>query len=94
MSKYKVEASSRFKRDVKRLSRRGYNIELLKGIVLQLADGKPLPAKNEDHPLKGKWSKYRECHVTGDWLLVYKVELETLILALSRTGTHSDIFDL
>ena len=94
MSKYKVAASSRFKRDVKRLTRRGYDIEILKGIVLQLADGKTLPPKNEDHPLKGKWAKYRECHVKPDWLLVYKVDNGTLTLVLSRTGTHSDVFDL
>ena len=94
MSRYKVAASSRFKRDVKRLARRGYNIEILKGIVLQLADGEILPPKNEDHPLKGKWAKYRECHVTPDWLLVYKVDNGTLTLVLSRTGTHADVFDL
>ena len=94
MSKYKVEASSKFKRDLKRLARRGYDIELLKGIVRVLANGESLPAKNEDHPLKGKWAKYRECHVTSDWVLVYKIDKGTLILALSRTGTHADIFDL
>ena len=57
-----------------------------------LAAGEPLPEKNRDHPLTGDFRGFRECHIAPDWLLIYEVEEETLILYLTRTGTHSDLF--
>ena len=57
-----------------------------------LSRGEPLPEKNKDHTLSGNWSGYRECHIQPDWLLVYCIENDILILTLSRTGTHSDLF--
>jgi len=62
---------------------------LLKNIIIQLANGQPLPEKNHDHALTGEWKGFRECHVTPDWLLVYKKENDILILTLTRLGTHS-----
>lgn len=63
---------------------------LLNEIIEKLCDGEPLPEKNKDHPLSGNWIGHRECHITPDWLLVYRICENTLILSLIRTGTHSD----
>jgi mRNA interferase YafQ len=60
--------------------------------VTKLANGEPLSEKNLDHPLKGNYEGCRECHITPDWLLVYEIYDEELILYLTRTGTHSDLF--
>lgn len=67
-------------------------MELLKNIVIALANGEKLPNENRDHELKGDHKGYRECHIQPDWLLVYKIEDDILILTLSQTGTHSDLF--
>ena len=58
----------------------------------KLANGEPLDEKHKDHPLSGDWIGHRECHILPDWLLVYRIEDEVLVLTLSRTGTHSDLF--
>ncbi|MCH5188355.1 MAG: type II toxin-antitoxin system YafQ family toxin [Oscillospiraceae bacterium] len=92
MSKYTVKATSQFKRNYKRALKRGLNMELLQGIVRLLADGEPLPEKNNDHRLDGNWSGHRECHIEPDWLLIYRIENDVLVLSLTRTGTHSDLF--
>lgn len=57
-----------------------------------LINNKPLPLKNNDHNLKGNYSDFRKCHITPDWLLIYKIEKNELILSLIKTGTHSDLF--
>lgn len=67
-------------------------IEKLDDVIRLLAAGEPLPEKNKDHNLTGDWSGHRECHVQPDWLLIYRIEGNLLILTLSRTGTHSDLF--
>ena len=72
--------------------KRGLKIELLEQIVESLALGQPLPEKNRDHELSGDWAGHRECHILSDWLLVYRIEDEVLVLTLTRTGTHSDLF--
>lgn len=89
---YKVKPTSRFKRDLKYIERRGYDMRLLTALIQTLASGESLAEKHKDHALNGIWSKYRECHVTPDWLLIYKVEYDILVLTLTRTGTHSDLF--
>lgn len=81
-----------FKKDLKRIMRRGYNIELLKKVVDLLAKQELLPEKYKDHNLSGDYIGYRECHITPDWLLVYQIRENELILVLTRTGTHSDLF--
>ncbi|MCL2357009.1 MAG: type II toxin-antitoxin system YafQ family toxin [Defluviitaleaceae bacterium] len=91
-SLYKVEQSNQFKRELKIIRRRGYDVSALNEVVNELADGKPLSPKYKDHALKGNWKGYRECHITPDWLLIYKIEANVLILTLQRTGTHSDLF--
>lgn len=89
---YEVKPTSRFKRDLKYIERRGYDMRLLTTVIQTLASGELLAEKHKDHALSGIWSKHRECHVTPDWLLIYKVEHDILILTLTRTGTHSDLF--
>jgi mRNA interferase YafQ len=89
--KYKIERTSRFKKDYKRIKKRGYDISLLAEVLTLLAQGEPLPEKYQDHPLKGQYKGCRECHITSDWLLIYEISNETLYLYLTRTGTHADL---
>ena len=65
---------------------------MLTDVVKKLADGEPLPQKNRDHALIGNYAGCRECHITPDWLLIYEIDHGELILYLTRTGTHSDLF--
>lgn len=90
--KYNVRPTTRFQKDLKRVQRRGYDISLLAEIIKKLAEGEALPEKNRDHALSGDYAGCRECHVTPDWLLIYELADDTLILYLTRTGTHSDLF--
>jgi len=92
MTKYKIERTSRFKKDYKAIKKRGYDTKLLQDVVTILARGEPLPEEYLDHPLKGNYIGCRECHITSDWLLIYEVLENTLKLYLTRTGTHSDLF--
>ena len=89
---YKIAASTRFKKDLRLAIKRGYNISLLDGVVTKLASGETLDERYQDHPLKGEYQGCRECHVTPDWLLIYEIENGELILHLTRTGTHSDLY--
>ncbi|MCM1007594.1 MAG: type II toxin-antitoxin system YafQ family toxin [Ruminococcus flavefaciens] len=88
--KYEIKRTSQFKKDYKLAVKRGFKINLLKEVVSLLANGQPLPEKNKDHTLTGNWQGYRECHIEPDWLLVYRISEDKLILSLTRTGTHSD----
>lgn len=88
-----VVLSNRFKRDLKRAVRRGRDTALLEKAVNTLAERRPLPESNRDHALTGDWAGYRECHIQPDWLLIYKVHEEELLLLLMRTGTHADLFE-
>lgn len=89
---YVIKPTSRFEKDVKLAKKRGYDLNLLTEIIKKLAAGEELPPKNRDHQLVGNYSGCRECHITPDWLLVYEYEEGDLILFLTRTGTHSDLF--
>ena len=89
---YEVKPSSQFKKDVKLAAKRGYKIELLTDVVKKLANGETLAPRYKDHQLSGNFESYRECHITPDWLLIYQINDNELILYLTRTGTHSDIF--
>lgn len=89
---YTVKPSSRFKKDLKVVVKRGYDINLITNVIKLLSTGSPLPEKYKDHALTGNWINYRECHITPDWLLVYKVDEDILVLTLTRTGSHSDLF--
>lgn len=89
---YNIRPTSKFQKDLKRVKRRGYDIALLIEIIKKLAAGEALPAKNKDHDLSGDYAGCRECHIAPDWLLIYEVDGDDLILYLTRTGTHSDLF--
>ena len=87
-----IVPSNRFRKDLKLAIKRGYQISLLEAVVNKLAARAPLDEKYRDHLLTGDYGGFRECHITPDWLLVYQVREKELILFLSRTGTHSDLF--
>ena len=89
---YSIRPTTRFQKDLKRIEKRGYNISLLTEVIKKLANGEQLPEKNKDHNLFGEYAGCRECHITPDWLLIYEIADDELILYLTRTGTHSDLF--
>ena len=87
-----IKYQAAFKKDYKRIVKRGYDMRLLEKVIELLANQKPLPEKNRDHQLSGDYAGCRECHITPDWLLIYEVADEEFILYLTRTGSHSDLF--
>ena len=89
---YLVKWTSRFKQDYKRIIKRGEDIKLLDQVIRMLAAGKPLPPQYHNHTLTGNFAGMQECHIKPDWLLVYYYEQDILVLTLSRTGSHSDLF--
>ena len=86
----KVIWTSRFKKDYKLAIKRNLNIELLDDLI---AAGQTLPEEYNDHLLTGNLKDYRKCHIQPDWLLMYRIEKNILVLTLQRTGTHSYLFD-
>ena len=90
--KYVIKPTSKFQKDLKRAKKRGYDISLLTNVIKILADGNALPEKYRDHSLSGVFEGCRECHITPDWLLIYEIVEQELVLYLTRTGTHSDLF--
>lgn len=92
MTKYEIQPTTRFRKDVKLMQKRGFDMQRLTQVVSLLADGIPLPETYRDHALSGNWSGHRECHIQPDWLLVYHIEQDFLVLVLTRTGSHSDLF--
>ncbi len=90
--KYGIVLTLMFKKDLKLVKKRGYDLSLLTSVVDTLAMGQPLDEKYKDHNLVGNYKGCRECHITPDWLLIYEVSDNELILYLTRTGTHSDLF--
>jgi mRNA interferase YafQ len=89
---YTIKPTTRFQKDVKRAKKRGYDLSLLTAILKLLAAGQPLPERYRDHALTGDYTGCRECHITPDWLLIYEIDGGNLILYLTRTGSHSDLF--
>ena len=84
--------TTQFKKDYKLALKRHLDIELLDNVIRILSRGETLPERNKDHALTGDWVGHRECHILPDWLLVYRIEDDVLVLTLARTGTHSDLF--
>jgi len=89
---YNIIFTKRIKRDMKLMKKRGKDMNKLITILDTLARGIELPEKNQDHALQGYWADFRECHIEPDWLLIYKIIDEDLVIAASRTGSHSDLF--
>lgn len=88
-----LKTTAKFRKDYKRIKSQGKDMSLLENVIDTLLEEKPLEAKHRDHPLSGSYIGFRECHILPDWLLIYAVNHEQLILTASRTGTHSDLFD-
>ena len=86
----KLVRTGKFKKDFERMMRRNKDEGKLFAIVDKLMTGRPLPAQYHDHPLTGNWAKRRDCHIEPDWLLIYYVRGDDLIL--ERTGSHSDLY--
>lgn len=84
--------TAQFKRDYKKAMKRGLPITRLDDTIRSLAKGEALELSLHDHDLKGNWLGYRECYLAPDWLLIYKIEAQTISLVLTRTGSHSDLF--
>ena len=91
-TKLTVKLTTIFKKDYKMAMKRGRKLELIDKVITTLALGENLPNENRDHDLHGNWKGYRECHIQSDWLLIYKIEKDILVLTLTRTGIHSDLF--
>ncbi|HNX77787.1 MAG TPA: type II toxin-antitoxin system YafQ family toxin [Candidatus Rifleibacterium sp.] len=83
--------TSKFKRDYRRLNSQGKELKKLEEVMIALQNQQPLAARYRDHQLYLNWAGRRECHIEPDWLLVYKVEENTVVF--ERTGSHSDVFN-
>ena len=90
---FDIILSNQFKKDLKLIAKRGYKLNLLEIIIDKIANHTKLEEKYRDHALTGNYIGFRECHIQADWLLIYRIENDNLILFLSRTGTHSDLFN-
>jgi mRNA interferase YafQ len=90
--KYDIQFTSRFKKDLKLANKQNRNLEKLFEVVETLANGEVLDAKFKDHALSGEYVGTRECHIEPDWLLIYEIKDDVLVLLLYRLGTHSDLF--
>ncbi len=90
--KYKVKFTNQFKKDLKLAKKQNKDLDKLFEVVNILADGGTLDARYRDHDLSGNYKGTRECHIEPDWLLVYEIRDEVLVLMLYRLGTHSELF--
>ena len=89
---YRLQQTAQFRKDCKRMKRRGLNMKELTDVIEQLQAGNDLPSVHHDHVLSGVYAGFRECHISPDWLLVYYIRADRLVLVCVRTGSHSDIF--
>lgn len=89
---YKIVYTSRMKRDVRRAKKRGKDISKLIKTLQLLQEGVAMPEQYHDHPLSGRLKDFRECHIESDWLLMYQIHEDMLILSAAATGTHADLF--
>ena len=89
---YDVKYTSRFKKDYKRLKKRGWDMDKLLDAIDILRSGMEMPPEYKDHPLRGDYEGHRDCHIEPDWVLIYFKSESTLVLSMTRIGTHSDVF--
>lgn len=85
-----IRYTSQFKKDIKRIRKRSKDLDKLKAVIDVLVAGEQLPARYRDHALVGNYRGTRDCHIEPDWLLIYEIDEDELILI--RTGSHSDLF--
>ena len=90
--KYTVRRTKKFRKELKKMLRRGADLDKLETVVNILAAGETLPPQYHDHALTGDLEGTRDCHITPDWLLLYRIENDVLVLVLTRTGSHADLF--
>jgi addiction module toxin, relE/stbE family len=90
--KYSIKFTNQFKRDLKLAKKQSKDIDKLFEIIEILADGNQLPEKYRDHELTGNYKDTRECHIEPDWLLIYEIREDILVLMLNRVGSHSELF--
>ncbi len=88
---YKIVYTNRMKKDAKLMRKRGKDMNKLIKVLALLAEGNPLPAKYKDHQLSGNLSDFRECHIEPDWLLMYQIYDDILIISATATGSHTDL---
>ena len=90
--KYTVKLTNKFRKYYKLMEKRNLDMVLLDEIIKKLAQGIPLPENNRDHAMIGNYTGHRGCHIQPDWILVYRIDGDVLVLSLTRTGSHSDLF--
>ena len=90
--KYEVRFTNQFKKDIKLAKKQGKDIDKLFDVIAILANGEMLDEKYRDHDLSGSFKGCRECHIEPDWLLIYEIDNNVLILVLNRVGSHSELF--
>ena len=90
---YRIVYTARMKRDARLMAKRGKDMSKLINVLSILSSGKPLPRKNKDHQLSGNLRDFRECHIEPDWLLLYQIFDDQLILSATATGTHADLLN-
>ncbi|MDR0221370.1 MAG: type II toxin-antitoxin system YafQ family toxin [Lachnospiraceae bacterium] len=87
-----LKRTAQFKKDLRNMAKQGADLSLLDEPITLLLDRKPLPEKYHDHALIGNWAGYRECHIQPDWLFIYRIDNDALLLIATRTGSHSKLF--
>lgn len=92
MVNYKIEVTRQYLRDLKLARKRGLDESKLNEVIRKLSSGEVLPPRNRDHILLNNYRNCRECHISPDWLLIYRQDVRLQILSLIRTGSHSDLF--
>ena len=84
--------TKKFGKSVELCKKRGYDMQLLKDIIITLLESKMLPNKHKNHKLKGNFENHWECHIKPDWLLIYRYSADGQQIIFEETGTHSDLF--
>ncbi len=91
--KYRVFKAKRFRKSLKKMLRRGKDINKINDVILKLANGETLDPMYKDHALSGDLEGLRDCHIENDWVLLYFFTTSgELVLTLSDTGSHADLF--
>jgi mRNA interferase YafQ len=90
MLNYEITGS--FKRDSKLLEKRRKDLHKLRDVMAMIINEQPLPPERRNHPLHGDWNGSLECHIQGDWVLIYEIDPNARKVTFQRTGTHSDLF--
>ncbi|WP_296062173.1 type II toxin-antitoxin system YafQ family toxin [uncultured Ellagibacter sp.] len=89
-----VAFTSQFKKDMKRKRKQGAELAKIDEVITMLRSGEPLPERNRDHALSGTYRGHRECHIEPDWLLIYRIDSDLLVLTAVRTGSHSELLGI